>query len=410
MTPRIRTTLRTLGAFVTALHVCGVSFAQVPGAPPENVKMHLGPVFLDPTLSLTNAGVDDNVFNQSSAASPKSDATFTVTPQTTFWLRFGPSWLSGGVSEDLVYFKESVGERSANNRYFLKWNIPINRITFRPNVEYKNTRERPGYEIDTRALHTELSYGGQVEVKWFAKSAVVLKADRYQVLFDPAAQYEHTNLQDLLDRVTSGETVSVEYQLTPLTTIAANYSIGQDRFKYNELRNSKSSTIGASVKFDQAAILKGTASIGYYDYTPDDPATPGYKGMTAAANLSYVLLGSTKLKIDVNRGVQYSYDINQPYYVQTGAALTIAQQLFGPIDVTALGGYQQLAYQDRAGAVSVVSDRTDHVKSIGVGMGYHLSRDTRVGFTIEQDRRDSILASHEYVGLRYGFSVTYGSN
>src|SRR5215471_18264335 len=147
MTPSLRTTLRTFGVFVTALHMCGVSFAQVPGAPPENVKMRLGPVFLDPTLSLTNAGVDDNVFNQSSAASPKSDATFTITPQTNFWLRFGPSWLSGGVGEDLVYFKDNVGERSANNKYFLKWNIPINRITFRPSVEYKNTRERPGYEI-----------------------------------------------------------------------------------------------------------------------------------------------------------------------------------------------------------------------------------------------------------------------
>jgi len=410
MTPRIRTTLRTLGAFVTALHVCGVSNAQVPGAPPENVKMRLGPVFLDPTLSLTNAGVDDNVFNQSSAASPKSDATFTVTPQTNFWLRFGPSWLSGGVSENLVYFKESVGERSANNRYSLKWNIPVNRITFRPSVEYKNTRERPGYEIDTRALHTELNYGGQVDVKWFAKSAIVLKADRYQVLFDPAAQYEHTSLHDLLDRVTSSETIGLEYQLTPLTTIAGNYSIGQDRFKYNDLRNSKSSTIGASVRFDPAALLKGTASIGYYDYRPDDPATPGYKGMTANAVLSYVLLGSTKLKIDGSRGVQYSYDINQPYYVQTGGTVTIAQRLFGPLDVTALGGFQQLAYQNRTGVVSVVSDRTDRVKAIGVGLGYHLSRDTRVGFNIEQDHRDSILLSHEYTGLRYGFSVTYGSN
>src|ERR1043166_6080307 len=105
MTPRLRTALRTLGAFVIALHVSGLAFAQVSGAPPESVKMRLGPLFLDPTLSLTNAGVDDHVFNQSSAASPKSDATFTVTPQTNFWVRFRSSWIAGGVSEDLVYYK-----------------------------------------------------------------------------------------------------------------------------------------------------------------------------------------------------------------------------------------------------------------------------------------------------------------
>src|SRR5215468_3675936 len=184
MTPRLRTTLRILGAFVVALHVSTLALAQN-GGPPENVKMRLGPLFLDPALSLTNAGVDNNVFNQS--ASPTSDVTLTVTPRTNFWVRLGPSWLSGGVQEDLVYFKESAGERSANNAYQLSWTIPLNRITFRPKVDYKNTRERPGYEIDTRALHTELMYGGQVDVKWLSKSSFILKADRYQVVFDQAA-------------------------------------------------------------------------------------------------------------------------------------------------------------------------------------------------------------------------------
>jgi hypothetical protein len=410
MTPRLRASLRTMCASVVALQLGGQALAQVGGGPPESVKMRLGPVFLDPTLSLSNAGVDDNVFNDSKAGTPKSDATFTVTPRTDFWVRFGPSWLSGGVREDLVYYKENAGERSANNTYSLSWNIPFNRITFRPNVEYKNTRERPGFEIDTRALRSELLYGGQVEVKWFSKSAVVLKADRYQVAFDRGAMFEQINLHDELNRVTTSQTVSVEYQITPLTTMAANYSISQDRFGYDTVRNASSSTIGASVRFDPAALIKGTASIGYYDYRPDDPGTPGYKGMTALAKLSYVLLGSTKMDINLGRGVQYSYDINQPYYLQTGGSVAIAQQLFGPVDVTALGGWQQLAYQNRAGAVVVDSDRLDHVKSIGVGVGYHLSRDTRVAFTIEQDHRASPLSDHQYTGLRYGFSVTYGSH
>jgi hypothetical protein len=412
MTPRLRTSLRTLFAFVVALHLGRIAQAQgqAPGGPPENVKMRLGPVFLNPTLALSNAGVDDNVFNDPKSGAPKSDATFTVTPRTDFWVRFGPSWLSGGVREDLVYYKENSGERSTNNTYLLSWNIPFNRITFHPTVEYKNTRERPGFEIDTRALRSEVLYTGEVDIKWFSKSAVVLKADRYQVQFDPGATFEQINLRDELNRVTTTQTVSLEYQLTPLTTIAANYQIGQDRFKYDTLRNASSTTIGAAIRFDPAALIKGSATVGYDDYRPDDPGTPGYKGITAMAALSYVFLGSTKVNGNLARGVQYSYDINQPYFIQTGGSIAIAQQLFGPLDVTALGGWQQLAYQSRVGAVVLDVDRFDHVTSIGAGLGYHLSRDTRVGFTIERDRRNSPVANHQYTGLRYGFSVSYGTN
>ncbi len=410
MTPRLRTPLRTVGAFVVALLIARAALAQAGGGPPETVKMRLGPVFLDPSLSLTNAGVDDNVFNDPKSGSPTSDTTLTVTPRTDFWVRFGPSWLSGGVHEDLVYYKNNAGERSANNKYTLLWTVPLNRITLKPTVEYTNTRERPGYEIDTRALRTELYAGGQVEVKWFSKSSIVLKADRYEVSFDPGATFEQIDLRDELNRVTTGETLSLDYRVTPLTTVSANISLGQDRFQYDGLRNSKSSTVGAAVRFDPAALIKGTASVGYYDYQPDDPGTPGYKGLTAVVALSYVFLGSTKVNVNLARGVQYSYDINQPYYVQTGGTVTITQQLFGPIDVTGLGGRHQLAYQTRTGAVVDVSDRTDHVTAFGGGIGYHLSRDTRLGFNVEQDQRDSAVAIHQYTGLRYGFSLTYGSH
>src|SRR3954470_537725 len=199
MTPRLRTRLRTVVMYVVACSLSASAFAQIDVGPPETVKMRLGPVYLDPTISLSNAGVDDNVFNEAKSASPKSDVTLTVTPRTDFWVRFGPTWLTGNVHEDLVYFKESVDQRSANNAYSLAWRIPLNRISFRPSIEYTSTRERPGFEIDTRALRTELDYGGQVEVKWLSKSSVMVKGLRHQVLFDQGAKFENINLHDELN-------------------------------------------------------------------------------------------------------------------------------------------------------------------------------------------------------------------
>jgi len=409
MTPRLSTPLRTLAASALIFGLCVSAFAQAPAGPPENVRMRLGPVFLDPTLSLTNAGVDDNVYNDPKSASPKSDATVTATPKTSFWVGLGPSWLSGSVREDLVYFKDSVSERSANITYQLAWWIPFNRITFRPSVTYVDTHDRPGYEIDTRAPRTDLTYAGEVDVKWFSKSAIVLKASRFQEQFEQGTKFESINLHDALNRVATTESVSLEYRITPLTTVSADYSIGQDRFTYDTDRNSDSTTVGGSVTFDPAALIKGAASFGYQDYRPHDPGTPGYRGMTAMVSLSYVLLGSTKVSVNGARGVHYSYDNNQPYYIETGGSFNVSQQVFGPVDVQVLGGLHVLSYTNRIGAVAVEPNRTDYMKTIGGGIGYHFGRDTRVGFTLEQDRRESPLLTHQYVGLRYGFSVTYGS-
>jgi hypothetical protein len=410
MTPCLRTSLRTLAASALVVSAGVSAFAQGPASPPENTRLRLGPLFLNPTLSLTNAGVDDNVFNDPKSASPQSDVTLTATPKTDFWVRFGPTWLSGSVREDLVYYKENADQRSANITYEVGWLIPFNRISFRPSAIYVDTRERPGFEIDARAPRTDVTYAGEVDVKWLSKSAVVLKASRFQEQFDQGATFDDINLHDALNRVTTQETVSLEYHVTPLTTVSADYSLSQDRFTYDTVRNSDSTTVGGSVRFDPAALVKGTAMVGYQDYRPRDPSTPGYKGMTATAALSYVLLGSTRLNVNASRAVRYSYDITQPYYIQTGGSFILSQQIFGPVDVQALGGLFELAYQDRAGTIVVEPDRIDHMKSLGGGIGYHFGRDTRIGFTIEQDRRDSALAAHQYTGLRYGLSVTYGSN
>ena len=136
---------------------------------------------------------------------------------------------------------------------------------------------------------------------------------------------------------------------------------------------------------------------------------PGYTGSTVAVDLSYVALGSTKFAVTATRDVQYSFDINQPYYLQTGATAEVSQQIFGPVDLVARIGASQLAYRDRAGAVVAVSDRVDHIKSYGGGIGYHMGRDTRIGFNVDQQRRTSAVDFRQYSGLRYGFAVTYGS-
>jgi hypothetical protein len=378
------------------------------GPDPAKVRVRIGPLWMNPTVSLTNLGVDDNVFNEPENRSPKRDITFTVTPTTDLWVRMGPTWISGSIKEELVWYQKYATERAANTGYKLGWKVPLNRLVMDVGASYLNAKDRPGYEIDARALRTEVAYKGAVEVRALSKTFLGVRAERQQVDFDKAAVFLGANLQSELNHVTTSAGVTVRHQVTPLTSVSFAASRVQDRFDFSPLRDSDSDTAAVTVAFDPFALIKGGATFGYRNFRPRSAGVDDYKGLTAAVDLSYSLLGVTKFSVRALRDVQYSFDANQPYYLQTGIDGSIAQQIFGPFDVVGRLGVQSLAYRDRAGATTLVVDRVDNVRTYGAGVGYHLGKDLRLGFNVDQSRRVSDVADRRYSGFRFGTAVTYG--
>ena len=105
---------------------------------------------------------------------------------------------------------------------------------------------------------------------------------------------------------------------------------------------------------------------------------------------------------------QYSYDEAQPYYIQSRIGGSIAQQIFGPFDVQVRGDIAHLSYRDRAGVPVEVPDRTDRVTTVGLGVGYHMGKDLRLAFNVDQNNRDTRKLDHEYEKFLIGASLTYG--
>jgi hypothetical protein len=114
-----------------------------------------------------------------------------------------------------------------------------------------------------------------------------------------------------------------------------------------------------------------------------------------------------KLSLQAEREIQYSFEALQPYYLLTGISVSVVQRIFGPVDLQARAGRQQLAYRNRDAAIGL-AERVDFVRSYGGGVGYRMSRDLRLGLNVDQQKRDSGIVQRRYNGLRYGVSVTYG--
>src|SRR5687768_12949697 len=88
----------TLLSVVFAATVAAPAHAQLPDLPdPDTVRTRVGPFYLNPTVALTNAGVDENVFNEADSLEPRSDFTMTLTPASDIWLRAGPTWIASRV-------------------------------------------------------------------------------------------------------------------------------------------------------------------------------------------------------------------------------------------------------------------------------------------------------------------------
>jgi len=383
--------------------------AQISGEPdPEKVRMRLGPLMMNPTISLTNAGVDNNVFNAAAGDAPKRDFTVTVTPATDFWLRFGPTWVTGNIKEDIVWYQQYSSERAANTSYGVGWRVPASRVVLQTGVTYLNARDRPGFEIDARSERNELGYSGKLELRTFSSMSLVANASRLRVDYDKDAAFLGANLQRELNRVSTTLGGGLEYQVSTLTSFSLNLSRMQDQFEFSPLRDSNSNVATFGVEFKPDALIKGSATIGYRDFRPASADLAAFKGTTAAVNLSCSLFDMTRIAVIATRDIQYSYDVNQPYYLQNGAELSIAQQIFGPLDVVGRLGQQSLAYRDRTGAEVQAPDRVDRVHRYGGGVGYHLGKELRLGINVDKYNRRSVVASRQYDDLRIGSSLTYG--
>jgi hypothetical protein len=381
------------------------SAQTLPEGVPETARMHFGRIRLNPTVALTNAGVDDNVFNASDVDHPRSDFTMTLTPKSDLWFPVGRSWVTASIKEDFVYYRQFASERSINSGYRADLIVPMNRFTVNVGGAYLDTRDRPGFEIDARSRHTGTDYHGSAELKALGKTFVGIGGSRAHIGFEPDAFFLGRSLRTELSRTTTISNMTVRHQLTPVTSVTATIAREADRFDYAATRDSDSTHAEMGVRFN--ARLGGSAALGFRNFQPLDAQVPAYQGATARVDMSIAPFGATRIGVQLSRDIEYSLEVTQPYYVESGGGLWIRQAISGPFDFIGRIGAQRLAYRGRIGTPGLV-DRTDSIQSFGGGFGYRVGRDMRIGFNVDKQQRNSDLAGRSYGGVRYGTSVTYG--
>lgn len=385
--------------------------AQVLPATPDTTEVatRFGPFWLNPSLALSDAGIDTNLFNDDVTEEPNRDFTLTLAPQTDVWMRLGRTWATGSARQELIWFRQNSDQRAANGRYVVGWIVPLTRLSVAVNGSWLQAKERPSFEIDTRADRREAALSGAAEYRLRSRTLVGARVERRRIQFSSRSAFERLNLDERLSRARTAGALTLRHELTPLTSVTADFSAYRDRFALSPSRDSSSVQGALGVRFDPSALIRGGAQVGYRRFTPTSPDTPAYTGATVSANVSVVTPLSTKLTMEVARDVEYSFESEQPYYLFSGFGVSGAQRVFGRLDAIGSVGIRSLSYRHVLATVVPPLARRDRVLTYGGGPSYRLGLRMRMWFEIERHQRTSQVADRSYRGLRYSVTMMYGT-
>ncbi len=223
--------------FIAALVLCCGPAAALPAqaqtqAPEtiESMPIHAGPVGLRPSLVITNAGIDSNVFNEPD--NPRSDWTATIVPRLVARVRASRLLFSYGAATDFVYYKEFKDEESVNFTSDVALNASLGRLQPYISSGWTSTQERLNAEIDARAPRTQRAIAAGTRLLIASKTALVFNARRFDLQFDEGSEFRGTDLAHNLNSRTDSFEGGVQFTLTPLTmlTVTGYVPAGSLRF------------------------------------------------------------------------------------------------------------------------------------------------------------------------------------
>jgi hypothetical protein len=406
----IRSMTLAVAVLAVPLHASAQTFGTTRGAEEidevrREARSHLGPIYVTPTILLKELGVDSNVFN--AAGEQKSDFTFTVGPKVDLWVPVARrALLQGTAATDLVWYAQYDSERSVDPQFALRGEVYLRRVTLFASGQYVNTRQRLNYEVDVRARHLENGANAGVAVRLTPKLSIEAATLLERTRFDSDAVFDGVSLQKTLNQDTTGFSVTGRHHITPLTTLALRYERLKDEFEYSPIRDSNSVRVMPGVEFKPRALITGTAYVGYRRFTPSATrALREFTGLVAQLGLSYTLLGSTTMGVSYSRDLTYSYEVEQPFFINNSVGVSVRRAIGRRFDIIVSTDRHQYVYQD---VLVETTPREDVTWNYTGTFGYRIGNG-RIGFGASYWQRESPTQSfRDYDNLRFGTTVTYG--
>ncbi|MFN8060144.1 MAG: outer membrane beta-barrel protein [Vicinamibacterales bacterium] len=404
--PRAATRVRRAGSLLAGVVLaCLVSAGPLAGQttpdPFDTARHRSGALAMNPELALVDLGVDTNVFYEVDA--PRRDFTMTFRPAADIWLRAGHLRAAAHTQVALNYFQQFSSERSANTDNRLRLELRGPRLTPFGSVSFLSSRDRTP-EIDARVRRQERSGGAGVDVVVGPRLTARVETNRFVTRYaDSSVARGYAIALDRSEQLYRG---ALRYRATPLTTFVLQADRQANAFTFANERDATTVSVVPGIEFDRAALISGRGFVGYRRFDFTDARLRDFRGLVASVDLGYTLRGQTRFGVTADRNVEYSFEIQQPYYVTSGAGVNLSQQFTERWSAQTQIQQRRLDYR-RALLTVAVPPRTDHVTYVSAGLGFRPGLHSRFDLTVSYQRRSSERLDREYDGLRAGGGFLY---
>jgi len=357
---------------------------SLPDVEPTIGVLTIGRVRFAPGMTVREIGWDSNVFDKPEPQAPKSDWMASVQPDVSAFTRLRFLRLSAYAGSELTYYKTYDSERSVGHNVRARADFLLSRIRPFVGVGQIETRTRPNGEIDTRADRQEEELSGGLAFDLSPNSQVYASTYRASIVYEDALE-DGVNLGESMTRDGSSYEGGMETDITPLLSMQLAAAYREDVFTFEPIRNTQSWSGAATFRIAPEAIVSGVVVAGYRDMSFVDPEVSSFKGFVGTASLTYSLLEVARLSFALTRGVEYSFDTEDAYYLEQSATVAYTHRLVGAVDAQVLGTHAAFDYNARPRLPA----HTDTYNTAAGSLGYNLRNRTRIALNYEYARRRS---------------------
>ena len=370
---------------------------------------HFGPFAIRPSLVVSNAGVDSNVYYSSD--DPIKDFTLTAGPAATIYLPIRRRLvLSATGSPQYVWYSKTERERSWN--YYVSGAVQLNlkNAFFSLDGVYSDARERWNTEIDIRPRRKEEGLGGSVllRVAWKTSFSLGYRTVRYN--YESVEFGEGLNVRERLNRQEQYATFSGYYQASANRRFFVDLEYGRFDFEFPTqaaLRDGQSGAVMAGVEFSQLGTrVRGRVRLGYRMYDVRNPNSPDYSGFVGDTRVSVRLARIFQVRGSYLRDVRFSLWYGDAYYIETrpAAGASIYPLPFLRLDYDYSWGQNRYPVAGEGGGAIARLDKYDIHTS---GLYFRIVRNTALGLVVSWWNRDSNVFGEDDKRMFYGLNLTY---
>ena len=376
----------------------------------KRAPWRIGPFHIQPSLVISNAGVDSNIFY--SPNDPVRDFTVTAGPAAMIYLPIQRRFvLSFYGSPQYVWYSRTERERSWNSYFRGAAQLNLRTVFLSLEGVSSDAREHWNTELDIRPRRTELGAGGSALVKlaWKTSFALAYRTAKYD--YENIDVDSGFNIRERLNRRESYGTFSIYHQATQLNRFFLDFEYGRYDFEFAAeaaLKNSQSYAGYAGFEFTQiGARVRGRIRVGYKRFNlRTTEGGPDFQGLVGDSQLSVRLAKPFAVRGSFVRDVRFSLWYTNAYYLETrpGVGASIYPFRLVRLDYDFSKGRSR--YPEPGGGapdVKRIDDFTTHSAAVYVRIG----KTTALGFIVSFWERDSNIVTENDKRTFFGLNLSY---